>query len=151
MITLDPAASSSDLIRIALAMIRSRKAEVVGIYNAPPESLNAALILTSERILAVERVLGFPVHINSGYRSERLNAAVGGTRTSQHTRAEAVDFVCPEYGTPRKIAERLALDLDSLGVDQLILEPGWVHISFTQTPRRSVLTKTEDAYVEGLA
>lgn len=152
MIVLDPPVSPGDLVRVVLALVRSQKAEVLGIYNSPPSGLNAPLILTAERMIAIERLLGFHVEYGSGYRSEKLNARVGGAKDSQHRKAEAVDFTCPEFGTPRKLAERLALEVDSLGIDQLILEPSWVHVSFALgAPRREVLTKTEDGYVKGLA
>jgi hypothetical protein len=35
---------------------------------------------------------GEPISINSGYRAERLNTALGGSSTSQHVRGEAIDF-----------------------------------------------------------
>jgi hypothetical protein len=35
---------------------------------------------------------GFPFRVLSGYRSPRLNAAVGGSPTSQHVRGEASDI-----------------------------------------------------------
>lgn len=40
----------------------------------------------------IRRLWGAPLPILSGYRSERLNAAVGGVPTSQHREAAAVDL-----------------------------------------------------------
>jgi len=36
--------------------------------------------------------VGAPIHVSSGYRSQRLNDAIGGAPTSQHIRGEAVDI-----------------------------------------------------------
>ena len=38
--------------------------------------------------------LGAPVYINSGYRSERLNARVGGVLNSRHLQGKAADIHC---------------------------------------------------------
>ncbi len=38
--------------------------------------------------------IGRPVYINSGYRSERLNARVGGVLNSRHLQGRAADIHC---------------------------------------------------------
>ena len=38
--------------------------------------------------------LGAPVYINSGYRSKRLNARVGGVANSRHLQGKAADIHC---------------------------------------------------------
>lgn len=47
-----------------------------------------------ERHRAIEHDLGRPVHVNSGYRCEKHNAAVGGSATSSHLRGLAWDVAC---------------------------------------------------------
>lgn len=69
--------------------------------------------------------LGVSLHINSGYRSPELNAAVGGVQTSQHTRGEAADVSCEL--PPIEVA-RKAMEL-GLPFDQMILYPTFVHFS----------------------
>jgi hypothetical protein len=80
-----------------------------------------------------------PVLISSGYRSPAVNAAVGGSRNSQHMTGQAADFTAPRFGSP---AEVVAALVDSgVEYDQLILEFGrWVHISFADQPRHQALT-----------
>ena len=39
-------------------------------------------------------ILGAPVYINSGYRSKRLNARVGGVPNSRHLQGRAADIHC---------------------------------------------------------
>jgi hypothetical protein len=49
-----------------------------------------------------------------------------------------VDFVCPDYGAPRRIVE--AIRHSGIPFDQLICEGSWVHISFDRRLRRECLT-----------
>lgn len=67
---------------------------------------------------------GEPLHINSGYRSERLNALVGGVPTSQHVKGEAADVKCDRPYELASLAERMGLPFD-----QMILYPTFVHFS----------------------
>lgn len=67
---------------------------------------------------------GEPLHINSGYRCPKLNAAVGGAATSQHVKGEAADIHADH---PCKLAQ-LAYDL-GLPYDQMIIYPTFVHFS----------------------
>lgn len=82
-----------------------------------------------------------PIVINSGFRSKALNKAVpGSSDTSQHTKFEAADIRCPEFGNILSLAK--AIIASDIKFDQLIYEYGsWIHISFSAKPRRSVLTK----------
>ncbi len=96
---------------------------------------------------------GAPIHVDSGYRSPLVNAAVGGVSTSAHCRGLACDFVVPEFGAPTDVA--LAILHSDIEFDQLILEYGWVHIGLAQpgcVARREVLTKRspEAAYEPGI-
>jgi zinc D-Ala-D-Ala carboxypeptidase len=120
--------------------IRSETATRKGIDNTPsPESLEA-LKFTAEGMDKVRVLLGRPVHVLSGFRSLKLNTAVGGARNSQHMTGEACDFCCPEYGTPAQVCE--AVMASDIAYDQIINEMpgspsgGWCHISFNSTPRR---------------
>ena len=93
-----------------------------------------------------------PMIINSAYRSPAVNEAVGGVPTSAHAEAYAMDFTCPEFGTPYEVALRLA-EAGSAGrivFDQLIYEDTWVHISRDPQARGQRLTKTDTGYIEGI-
>ena len=69
----------------------------------------------------------FFIKINSGYRSPKINALVGGKPNSQHMQGLAIDFICPSFGTPCEIVEYLF----SIGflADQCLEEGTWVHYS----------------------
>jgi zinc D-Ala-D-Ala carboxypeptidase len=105
---------------------------------------------------AVRVALGAkPISINSGYRSPRLNSAVGGAKNSAHIEGRACDFICPQYGTPLEICQRLSSS--GIAFDKLIQEGRWVHIQIAKVglePRKQVLTakfeKGVASYSEGL-
>lgn len=86
----------------------------------------------------VRTLLGYPLHINSGYRSPAVNKAVGGSVKSAHMSGFAADFICPGFGTPLQIVRKI--DASGLYFDQLIQEGNWVHISADPMLRREVLT-----------
>jgi zinc D-Ala-D-Ala carboxypeptidase len=117
----------------------SQTAERSGIDNTPPDSLLPTLRRTAYGLELVRTLLSNrPILVSSGYRSAALNAAVGGSATSQHSLGEAVDFTCPTYGTPEQIVRAIAAS--SIPYDQVIQEFGrWVHISFGPRNRRQAL------------
>jgi len=86
----------------------------------------------------IRTILGYPMHINSGYRSPAVNKAVGGSPKSAHMSGYAADFICPGFGTPLQIVRKL--DASGLYFDQLIHEWTWVHISADPMLRRETLT-----------
>ena len=120
-------------------MTASQTAARHGWDNTPGPDELAALRKTAMGLEAVRvRLGGAPIIVSSGYRSAQLNAAIGGSKRSQHMRGEAADFTAPRFGGPREIVDAIA-DSD-VPYDQLILEFGrWVHISFTDNPRHHAL------------
>jgi hypothetical protein len=66
--------------------------------------------------------------ISSGYRSEQLNKAVGGAKTSQHMTGCAADIVCSE---PRRLFDIIKANGK---FDQLLWEHAgktqWIHVSY---------------------
>ncbi len=133
-------------------MTHSDKALDIGVMNICPPGFYKNLQFTT---LGLERIraclMGFPLQVLSGYRCPDLNAYVGGSKNSQHMTGEAVDFICPKYGSPTDVVIRLQPNMRILGIDQLILEGTWVHASFTWSPRYEVLTKRNGIYVKGIA
>lgn len=111
-----------------------------GIDQTPPPAVAQALRDTASQMEVVRALLGNrPIIVNSGYRSPMLNKIVGGAANSDHLRGMAVDFTCPEFGTPLEIVKFLASQ-PTLQFDQLIQEGTWVHISFAPGLRREILT-----------
>lgn len=101
------------------------------IDNNPSPSQLEAMKFTAIRMEAVRQLLdNRPLYITSWFRSYALNLAIKGAQNSQHSKGEAVDFHCPGYGSPYRIAQQLMANKSIIKYDQLILEPTWVHISF---------------------
>jgi hypothetical protein len=113
-----------------------------GLDNTPPPEIVEELRKMAALMERVRTLLGDkPIQITSGYRAPAVNAAVGSSAFSHHCKGQAVDFICPGFGTPREIAEALLPHLHTLEIDQLIWEFGsWVHLSHHDTPRKMALT-----------
>ena len=74
---------------------------------------------------------GAPITVTSGFRSDRVNRAVGGSSRSQHRLGEAVDFNV--WGYELVDVFNWLTFYSGLDFDQIIHEFGsWIHISFTQ-------------------
>lgn len=133
-------------------LTRSAKAKELGIENEPPEHVVRNLRWTMAGMERVRYLLGgYAIKILSGYRCPTLNLAVGGQEKSQHIQGLAVDFTCKSFGDPRQVATKLSSWVRILGIDQLILEEGWVHVSFSQEPRGEVLTRKSGQWFPGIA
>ncbi len=130
--------------------LQSRLAEQRGIPNNPTPEARENLLFTMAGLERIRAILGFSIIITSGYRSEALNAAVGGSPASQHCRGQAVDFTCPLFGSPHDVAVFLAQWMRVIGIDQLIFEGTWVHCSFSLEPRYQALTKRDGGYTQGI-
>lgn len=100
-----------------------------GIPNVPTGVLLQNLTYTAQQMEKVRQILGTPIQINSGFRCDAVNRAVGGVTTSAHSYGFAVDFVSPQFGTPYDICAKLIAA--GMKFDQLIHEKRrWVHIGF---------------------
>jgi uncharacterized protein YcbK (DUF882 family) len=90
----------------------------------------------------VKEVLGGkPIMVNSAFRSEAVNTAVGSRNTSQHRIGCAADIRVPGM-TPDEVVK--AVIASGIGYDQIIREfDRWTHISVPNTkdmtPRRQAL------------
>ena len=73
--------------------------------------------------------LGAPVYINSGYRSKRLNAKVGGVPNSRHLLGKAADIHCDNLDYAKVIFDILK---QNPNVDKALIEVKgksvWVHV-----------------------
>jgi zinc D-Ala-D-Ala carboxypeptidase len=121
----------------------SEAAARLGLDNTPSAMVITNLGLVAMVMERIRALLGnSPLIIHSGYRSPRVNAAVGGMATSAHCEGLACDFVCPTFGPPGDVAR--AISRSDIEYDQLILEYGWVHVGLAQEgllSRRETLTK----------
>ena len=74
-------------------LTRSATAARKGIDNNPDQEAEGNLYSLCENVLEpIRKYLGEPLRVNSGYRSQKLNKAIGGARWSQHLEGEAADI-----------------------------------------------------------
>lgn len=114
-----------------------------GLVNQPLPGHIANLRRLCETLLEPAReLLGVPMHINSGFRSAAVNAAVRGAHTSAHVVGLAADFV--PIGLDLAIAFDKLRAARALPFDQIIFEcRAWIHLAAAAeglTPRRQALT-----------
>ena len=130
-----------------------------GLDNTPTAAVEKNLKHLAVTILQPLRdKIGKPVVINSGYRSQAVNSAVGGSATSAHRFGHAVDLIVPGYagGDVKKLAlyiEKFLKD-NKIAFDQLIFEyNAWVHIgikSGNNKQRNQVITINNKGTFNGI-
>ena len=141
-------------------MCKSETALRMGFDNTPDEEATENLRLLCEMVLQpVRDHYGKGVKVNSAYRSPESNAAVGGSKTSDHCKGMAADIEIPGVAN----ADLAQFIMDNLNYTQLILEfytpgipdSGWVHVSYDPNNlKKQELTATKVAgktqYLPGL-
>lgn len=114
---------------------RSTTAIRLGIDNSPTPYHKSNMEVLAEKVFEpLRKWVGGPIRINSFYRSEGLNKAIGGSSKSQHCQGRAMD-IDDVYGhkTNAEMYEYIKANLD---FDQMIWEfgtdenPDWVHVSY---------------------
>jgi putative chitinase len=101
--------------------------------NTPNASEIANLVRLAAFLEKVKETIGGkPVMVNSAFRSEAVNNAVGSRNTSQHRIGCAADIRVPGM-TPDEVVK--AVIAANLGYDQIIREfDRWTHISVPNNP-----------------
>lgn len=121
--------------------IKSNTATRLGIDNTPEDWEIHNLRAVAENVFQpVRDHFGVPIAVSSGYRSKKLNKAIGGSKYSQHMIGEALDLDADVYGkvTNAEIFNYIKKNLDW---DQMIWEfgddeePNWVHVSYKESGR----------------
>lgn len=134
---------------ITLDMLtRSQTASRKGIdeqFNPPQEIIEKLKGLCEnviERLLLI-----FPdLFISSGYRSEALNAAIGGANSSQHTKGEAVDLQITKSSNIciAQVLIRAGIEFDQMIVEFGTMEkPSWIHVSWKKDGNRGQILRAE--------
>lgn len=127
-------------------LVKSNEALLKGIDNKPENSkiVGSLQVLTKKVLQPLRDWYKLPVTITSGYRSNALNTFNNGAKFSQHLKGEAVDFVIK--GIP--LAEIVNYIRHNIDFDQLILEPSWIHVSFSGKNRKEVLKFDGKQYIK---
>ena len=91
-------------------------------------------ILTDNIFEPLRKWVGGPIKINSFFRCENLNKAIGGSSRSQHCQGRAIDL--DDTFGHKTNAEMFQYIKENLNYDQIIWEfgddtnPDWVHVSY---------------------
>ena len=116
-------------------LTKSDTATRLGIDNTPDEAtIENIKLLCQEVLQPIRDHFGKSVTVNSCFRSPESNAAVGGSKTSDHCLGRAADIEIDGIPNP-ELAQWI---MDNLDYTQLILEfytqgqpnSGWVHVSY---------------------
>lgn len=120
-------------------LIASATAKRLGLDNTPtPEEKERLRQLAEDILQPIRDAWRAPIVVTSGYRSEAVNKAVGGVKTSQHRLGEAADIKVGGKERNRKLFNFIykMISKGDIKVGQLIDEYNyqWIHISL---PRKN--------------
>ena len=117
---------------------RSVTALRLGIENVPNDYELQNMELIAEKVFEpLRKAVNGPIKINSFFRCEELNKAIGGSSKSQHCQGRAID-IDDVYGYVSNSYMYYYIK-DNLDFDQLIwefgtdTEPDWVHVSYVDS------------------
>lgn len=125
-------------------MIKSETAIRKKIDNTPNGNQILNLIDLCENILQPLRDEFGAIHISSGYRSPKLNTAIGGSTSSQHC---ALNGAAADINMNSKNADIFEWIKENTDFDQLIWEfgdddcPSWVHVSYREGKNRNQILR----------
>lgn len=129
-------------------LVHSDTAIGLGLNNTPNAEQVKNLQSLANGLQAIRNKVGKAVNISSGFRSELLNVAVGGSRTSSHKKGLAAD-ISVRGMSPQQLVDAIL----STGVkfDQVIKYATFVHFSVSPTPRGELLTKNpKGGFLKGI-
>lgn len=106
----------------------------------PPQNIIAQGIEFAQEVFEPARAIVGPLSISSGYRCPELNTAIGGSKTSAHMSACAVDC----YPLKMRLSDAyLMIAYSDVPFDQIIYEYGrWIHLGGPKpgmSPRKQLL------------
>ena len=124
----------------------SRTGERRDLDNTPNEGQLKCMKEVAENLFEpLRKWVGGGIKINSFFRGEPVNTAIGGSTRSQHMKGQAID-IDDTFGHKTN-AEMYHYIKDNLDFDQMIWEfgtdknPNWLHISWvSHRPNRKKLT-----------
>lgn len=113
----------------------SQTATKLGLDNEPKsEHIKNMELIANKLFEPLREWVGGPIKINSMFRSQNLNKAIGGSLTSAHKNGLAIDITSLGKKSNFEMFEYIIKNLD---FDQVISEfpnqegnPKWVHISY---------------------
>ena len=115
--------------------VYSRTAERLDINNVPNDDQLRLMEIVAEKVFEPLREwVNGPIKINSFFRCKKLNTAIGGSRSSQHMKGQAMD-IDDTFGVVTN-SDMYNYIKNNLDFEQLIWEfgdddnPNWLHVSY---------------------
>lgn len=118
-------------------MCKSHTAIRKGINNSPSEEIKKSILTLKPLYDSLCKVFSREITITSGYRSEKLNKAIGGSSKSEHMEGFAMDLDMEDMNL-----ELYNYIKNNCMYNQLIKEfgtdscPSWVHVSLRPSNNR---------------
>ena len=108
------------------------------LYSKTAGSLGIENILDFEQVRNLDNLVKYvlnpcrqyidrAIYVNSGYRSKRLNAIVGGVPTSQHMDGKAADITTAATKSNNDLFQFI---VDKIDFDQCIRYKTFIHVSY---------------------
>lgn len=137
-------------------------AQRLGIDNTPDLETFENLGRTVTGLEQIREILGYPMHVSSGYRCRELERVLctgdfqawcscvhqtpGVDAWQQylsekaHPRGYAADFTCAQFGSSQEVFHEILAS--KVPFDQCFLEGSWIHVSFDPRMRHMTGIKT---------
>lgn len=122
-------------------LCRSNVAERLGIDNIPNQFQQNNMVKLIENLLdPIRKMWGAPIYVNSGFRTARLNEAIGGAINSEHLNGCAADIRAVDIRDNGELFTRIIES--GIPFRQLIWEQGtmdypqWIHISYNESDNK---------------
>lgn len=105
-------------------------------FNPPLDVVSNLQQLAKNILQPLREAVGHEIKVTSGYRSPKVNKAVGGSKTSDHLQGRAADiqlWINGEnknqllYDTILKLNLPFKQMIDEFGTES---EPAWIHIAY---------------------
>ena len=124
-------------------VVRSETAKRLDIDNTPPkEHIDNLKVIADKVFQPIRDHFSCPIHVSSGYRGERLNRVIKGSKTSLHMTGQALDIDMDFTNVSN--TDIFNYIKDNLEFDTLIWEfsnedgsPKWVHVSYREGKNRN--------------
>lgn len=120
-------------------LCNSATARARGIDNTPSlEHKENLSTLIKELLDPIREEYGKPITISSGYRSPKLNSAVNGSKTSNHSSGCAADCVCSDIDRLFEIAKKYKFDecFKEGKTNSNGSKTWWVHLAYRKNGNR---------------
>ena len=117
----------------------ARRSKINNTTNKQEE--NNLIALVNYILDPLREAYGKPIIVTSGFRCERLNKLVNGSKTSQHRTGQAADIRTVEDTVEENkklfdLAQELNLPFDQL-IDEYNYD--WVHVSYSPRNKKQIL------------